>query len=321
MRSIHRSAVAVAAAAVLAACGNQASVTALPAAAAEGGWTSCAEEVPGGPPFGEVFETPSLPRLAADFHPVSVVLCRERLQRREDGGEDLVAVEERGTEVDALTAALLLPDESAVEMCTMELIPVEWFALIDGAGTWVRRGVPRDGCGKPRGEVREAFAALPLRTVASRTVREVESAAAVTAGCSQKWADMVWVETSSGSGKVGALGGDPFAAATSVRLCVYDVPVAERGSAKPAGTFTHGGPLDATRRGALSALLGDAGPAAVGCHGEATRFALLQSVGGAQALVYVELDGCLRILGHSSDVTAPALAQAGAALVGMLDQP
>ncbi|MGI5211710.1 hypothetical protein [Plantactinospora sp. CA-290183] len=237
-----------------------------------------------------------LPRLPEDFIPTAAVFCGARSQRRADGGTDLVVAEERAGDVGRLVAALRLPDEPRTgEVCSAEMPAVRWFAVLDADGRWTRPGVPVDGCGKPRIEVRDAIAALVLTPVRSRPIREIESSGAAASGCPQTHADMVAVETTIGSPTRAAVGADPLAGLAEVRLCGYRVPPGERGSAKPAGDFAYGEVLPARRRALIGAALSATGPARP-CATSASRFALLGPVRGAGGEVYVELDGCQRIL-------------------------
>jgi hypothetical protein len=67
-----------------------------------------------------------------------------------------------------------------------------------------------------------------------------------------------------------------------------------------------------------AALRGTA--AAPVCTTPAGRFALVRAADGAGGAVYVELDGCQRVLVES--VNGPAwLGKADAALIALLDQP
>ena len=260
-----------------------------------------------------------MPRLNATFVPVSVVLCDQQPQRRPDGGEDLVGTERSSTDVDALVSALRLPDQvPPADMCRMQAVLLPWFALRDEAGRWTRVSAPRDVCAQPRAEVLGALGALRLDTVSTWAIRELESAAAVKAGCSQSWADMVWVETSRGlRSRAAPMPPDLFNGATTLRLCAYDVPAAERGTDKPGGSFVYGDLLQGPEQAVVAAELGRAGPAAGDCAAPATRFALLRTADDAGPTIYVELDGCRRIL-LTPRSGAATLAQAGSTLVAVL---
>ncbi|MER7334104.1 MULTISPECIES: hypothetical protein [unclassified Micromonospora] len=287
-----------------------------------GHWTSCAEAAPEMDTPGfmvTVADAAALPRLDGDFTPTSVVICGLEPQRRADGGEDMVATERRGDDVAALVTALRLPDQPGTDgPCTREMPTAPWLALVDGDGRWTRPGMPVDRCGKLRPEVLAALDALPLTTVATRAVAEIESAEAVAAGCSQRWKDMFAVETAANRDVRRAALPEPFPAGQQVRLCVYEVP--KRGEGKSdAGEFAHGTVLPADGRAAIERALRAAGPAAA-CSTHASRFALLWSVAGGDPQTYVELDGCRRIMVVAYP-GGPVLAQGDAALAALIDKP
>jgi len=278
-------------------------------------WTSCAVDA------GLSAGSDGLPRLGEDFSPVAVTVCRQELRRRADGGTDLVLVELRGDDVAGLVAALRLPDllpPSADQVvCDLAKVSVPWFALLDADGRWVRPEPPVGACGKPRTEVMDAVNALRLHPVSTTFVREIESAEAVAAGCTEHWGDMVAVETYAGGRAAAGHGRDTLP--PEVRLCVYRVPAGEQGTAKPAGTFEHGGLLPAQRRAEIGRALAAALPAS-DCAKHASRFAILMPIGTNNGEVYVELDGCRRILVPSADARSYLLAQGGDALTQLIDQ-
>jgi hypothetical protein len=285
-------------------------------------WRSCDEAAPpekvvpdsGGDAF-------ALPRLdgAGGFVPVAAVICAVVPEKRADGGTDLVAIEERATDIAALVEALRLPDERSTDgVCDLSLVSPPWLALVDAGGRWIRPGVPFDACGKPRIEVREATEALTLTRVSTRGLRQIESAAAAATGCGQGWADMVWVTTQDGSVAPGPI--DELRVwADELRVCVFAVPAEQQRSGKPAGDFVRGGPLTPARRDAVERALLAAGPA-VPCDTPAGRFALVSRPDHTHGEIYVELDGCRRILVSPVD-TEPVLAQGDAALAALLATP
>ncbi|MEU8297969.1 hypothetical protein AB0C04_11860 [Micromonospora sp. NPDC048909] len=281
-------------------------------------WTSCA---PAAPEVGGGLPVPGaatgLPLLDDTFTPVTAVLCGQEARQRPGGGRDLVVTERRADDVAALVAALRLPDEPPARgACTADLVLPPWLALLDERGGWLRPGIPADGCGKPRAEVRAALGGLRLTTVSTRTVREIESAEAAAAGCAQQWADMVAVRTASGPSPTRATGPPPIAADVAVRLCVYRVPAREQGSAKPAGEFAYGRVLPPDRWATVARALAETGPAAA-CATPAGRVALLRPAHTPGAEVYVELDGCRRVLNLPA-TGDPSLAQADRTLTDLL---
>ncbi|WP_345511536.1 hypothetical protein [Phytohabitans houttuyneae] len=251
------------------------------------------------------------PRLAADFSPVAVTVCRDETRRRADGGLDLITVELRGDRVAELTAALRLPDLDATRgACrTMLRRSVGWFALHDAGGRSVRPRAPLDECGNARREAAEAFAALPLTRVADTVVRELESAGAAAAGCAQDWKNMIAIDAPTARPGRGAdLVGD------EVRICVYRVGA-------DTGQFVRGELVDrGERRTAIGRALAAAGPAGE-CTRTAERFAVLRPPSAEGAEVYVELDGCNRVLLPAPDGAGRLLAQAGPRLIRLIDEP
>jgi hypothetical protein len=284
-----------------------------------GQWTSCAAEVD---PLSR--QPDELTRLGEDFYPVAVTVCRHEARRRPDGGTDHVLVELRGDDVAALVAALRLPDlprpTATNVFCALLKVDIPWMALLDADGRWIRPEPPARACGgDPRQEVMDAAKGLKLRRVSTTVVGEIESAEAAAAGCTQQWSDMVAVETAPGSGRA-APGHGLDTLPAQVRLCVYRVPTAEQGNGKPAGDFEHGGPLPAARRAQIGQALAAAPPAAA-CTTNASRFAVLLPVAGNNGEVYIELDGCRRILAHSADGRTRVVAQGGEALTQLIDHP
>jgi hypothetical protein len=110
-------------------------------------WISCASAVPQ-PSAESGMDAVELPRLDGDFIPAAVIVCGTQVQRRADGGQDLLATENRADGA-ALVAALQLPDEAATDgACTAEPPLVPWFALLDEQGRWVRPGCQGTGAAK-----------------------------------------------------------------------------------------------------------------------------------------------------------------------------
>ncbi|MFG1842730.1 hypothetical protein ACGFH8_30385 [Micromonospora sp. NPDC049175] len=268
-------------------------------------WTSCAEAAPQAGAILSVPTTgaptpagvePRIGRIDSAFTPVAAVLCGREIRPGAGGGRDQVATERRATQIDSLVAALRLPDQESGRdtACSLEMLVPPWLALLDDRGRWLRPYLPSGGCGKPRPEVLAALAELSTTTVDSRVVEQVEDPAAEAAGCAQRWTDLVSVETRDGRPRPAAPATSP--AAGPLRLCVYEVPPAQRGGGKPAGDFVYGGPLPAERQaGVLRALSNRR--AVADCATPASRFAVLRPLdGGTGPDRYVELDGCRRFL-------------------------
>ncbi|GIJ68072.1 hypothetical protein Voc01_029890 [Virgisporangium ochraceum] len=283
-------------------------------------WTSCsAVGAPVPLPDLNPAESLQLPRLGADFEPTAVVVCRLEPDKRADGATDLVAAESRADgpdDVAAVLDAVRLPDERRTTgACTADLPGVPWFALVDADGRWVRPGTPADACGKIRIEVRRAVENLTLVRVSARPVRELESSGAAATGCTQNWADVVWVTGQHRTDASPPTGEDPFPSAAALRVCVYRVPPAERGGGKPTGTFERGSELPAQRRPALAAALKQT-TAAPACTTPASLFALVRPADDTAGTLYVELDGCQRVVVETG-TDAGRLGRAHATLVAL----
>ncbi|WP_433720636.1 hypothetical protein ACQP2Y_36245 [Actinoplanes sp. CA-051413] len=265
----------------------------------EPAWTSCAAAgaASSGPASGGG-DLAGVPPLDDSFQPVAVVVCNSAPLRRADGGEDLTATESRADDVTALVAALRLPDEPlSGGACTLELYLPPFFALLDAQGRWVRPGVPHDSCGKVRSEVREALGGLRLTPVSSRPIREIESSEAAAAGCTQQWADMVWVSAQWGTKGEPAVVPAGFDGPVQVRLCAYRVPADQQRTGKPAGEFASGRYLSEQQWAAVRKEVEAAAPAPA-CTSPASEFVVLH-LGSGQ--IYVERDGCRRMLAQAAD--------------------
>ncbi|GGO08340.1 hypothetical protein [Micromonospora parathelypteridis] len=267
-------------------------------------WTSCAKAAPhaGGVLSLPNTQTPTpaepeprIGRIDPAFSPVAAVICGRQIRPGPNGGQEQVATERRAEEIAALLAALRLPNQRArgENICTLDMVVPPWLALVDDRGRWLRPYLPTTSCGRPRPEVLAALDGSQWTTVDTRTVGPVGSPAAEAAGCAQRWADMVWVETTNGRPATPGPAIPP--AAGPMRLCVYQVPASQQGGGKPAGDFVYGGPLPAERQaGVLRALANRR--AVVDCATPASRFAVLRPLDGAGPERYVELDGCRRFL-------------------------
>ncbi|MET8264924.1 hypothetical protein ACWD8I_25330 [Micromonospora arida] len=146
----------------------------------QGQWTSCVEAAPEMVRRGFTVpteEAAALPRLGDDFIPAAAVICG----LEQPVGEDVMVTEQRsddGAALAALVAALRLPDapENPDFPCRANLEGAPWLALVDAEGRWIRPGIPLASCRNhlPDG-FRTALWALPLTTVATRPLTEVES--------------------------------------------------------------------------------------------------------------------------------------------------
>lgn len=321
MRQIVRGFAVVAAVVTLAGCGGTGTVTGSPAddgrarlpapvagtPAVRAGWTSCAVDAPMDP------EPPrdalTLPRLHNGFPATTAIHCQLEHRRRADNSLDLVLTEGRATDLTTLLAALRRPDSTATpDACNLDMPWVPNLLLLDSQGRWIRPGVPTDACGKPLPDLVAAVRGLRLTTVSERVVREIESAGAASSGCPQNHGNMV-AETGRPDFSVRpGRGSAPFPSTAPLRLCGYQVPAEERGSASSDGGFEYGRTLPPQRRKAVERALTTLPPAA-DCTASAHRFAVLSAPGGLGGVVYVELDHCRRVL-VTPVAGPPTLAQA-----------
>jgi len=273
-------------------------------------WQSCASAQH--PPAANPTETRWLAPLSADFTPVAIVLCTTKPPTA-PGGRDMVATEQRAGDVAAVAAALRLPDGPYSKVpCPADEAVVPWFALLDAQGRWVHPGVPIGACGKPVARFSEAFAALHLTTVATRQIAKATAAAAAAAGCELTWADMIAVVAQSAPPTSVITYGLP--SGLPVRLCVYGVPPGEQGSTRPGGVFVTGAGLALEQWASISSLLPEDAPAKP-CTIPAGRFALVRL--GENEDIYVELDGCHRLLSRAS---GNILSQASGPLIAALEK-
>ena len=271
-------------------------------------WQSCVSAQH--PPAPKPHESSWLAPLSADFTPVAVVVCATTTAP--GGGQAMLATERRAGDVAALTAALRRPDGPYAKIpCPAGDAVVPWFALLDAQGQWVHPGVPTGDCGRPQSQFSAAFADLQLKTVVTRKIGKETAAAATAAGCELTWADMIAVAAQSRPPTSIVTYGLPWG--LPVRVCVYRVPAAEQGTARPGGVFVTGTSLSLDQWGPIASLLPEDAPAQP-CPIPAGRFALLRL--GDSEDIYVELDGCHRLL---SQAGGDILSQAPPSLITALE--
>ncbi|MGW3854920.1 hypothetical protein [Micromonospora arida] len=204
--------------------------------------------------------------------------------------------------------------------CRANLQMAPWLALVDAEGRWIRPGIPLASCHNHLPDaVNEALDALPLTTVATRPLAEIESARPDMAGCGQRWVDMAEVATMADPDALPGTLRSPFLAGQTVRLCVYDVPRSEQESGKAAGVLVHGTVLRGGRRAAVEDAVRTSAPANP-CNARASRFAVLRPMTGSDPRTYVELDGCRRITVVAAG-DRRVIAQGDAALIELIDKP
>jgi hypothetical protein len=288
--------------AILAGCGN------LPASTRDGepvihaSWTSCAEEFK--PNTADWGRYPAL--LGDGFHPVSAVVCAQEERDQPDGGRDRVEVESRVDDIDAIVRTLRLPDQPrSGGVCADGTASPPWLVLLDQDGRWLRPGVPVNRCGLPRVEVLDAGEALRLTVVHTRVVEQIISGAAAKAGCQQRWRDEFW--PSPQERERGQYLPSPPVGQPAPELAAFTVVCRYRSSDTRQGDptiteFERGGKVPSDRVAELSGRLVWSTTPARPCTTRATRIVALSEVVDRGDYVYVEVDGCMRMLADIGDV-------------------
>ncbi len=285
-------------------------------------WPSC--RALAGAVFGWVPAVPAV-HLPAASRPVSATICRTADRVAPDGSRTLFGQEVIDSDpgrVDRLTAALRRPDDPrpADLACPAVAYADPFLVMTSADGSWVHAAGPRQACGAPQAEVAAAIEALRPRSVALWPIQQLQAPGAVRIACRRASTNLVHVATDRSTGPVappGALGADPFDDAQRVRVCRFRVPAAEVGRVGATGSFTGGGMLSAAEQARAGALLADAA-AAEPCRLGAARFAVLSLPEHQDPTVYVELDGCRRVLAKPPGAPRAVVAQAPPALLSML---
>lgn len=261
--------------------------------------------------------TPGRGGVPTGFAPATVVLCQTG-ERQNDRG-DTVNVELERTSNDAapLLSYLATPDEPPTDgPCPAIAFEPPWLFLLDASGRYVAPQVPLDACGLPAGWSGEhlAWETLPYtdRVVGERGVQE--RAEVKRAGCTSAWKDVVGDYATSSHVRPGTFERDPFDG-KDLRVCVYEVPSADRGTDAPPGEFRSGGSLGEQDRSAVVATLRAAPAAASRCGKPNARFATLAPVDGGPFL-YVELDGCRRAVSDGDETPVVRASDELVALLG-----
>ncbi|MDT5041982.1 MAG: hypothetical protein QOE51_2967 [Actinoplanes sp.] len=298
-------------------------------------WTACPTTSSTGPYLQEARlggSAAQLPRIGDDFQPVAVIVCDERMQKRPDGGEDLVSTQYEGTDIAELMTALRLPDLPEKDECGADLPSPKWLALRDAQGRWVRPGTPTDGCacyhGHPgfganacanaRQEVLDAVRRLTLTAVRSHPVRELRSARAAAAGCPQITNDRAGDFSDSEITDQFVQQPASLTFSGPVRFCVYRIPPHQSAEWGDTGHFVRGGVLSEQRRAALQRLL-RAPRAGARCAIGSTQFVWLTNAENQNldGQARVQLDGCRQLL-IDARTGQIMLARADPALIALL---
>ncbi len=227
--------------------------------------------------------------LPQDFRPVALHACSVDVETVPGKGQWLVATQRNATSgLEALVTALRAADEHSGDgACAANFDPDPMVWLIDAHGRGVLPRWPRNGCGHLQPAATAALAAVSFTTTETHRLRQITPQAVIDSGCATGWKDMLPLAAASGgsgdAGSLAALGKED-----SPPLCVYRVT--ERGDT-PSGTLVRGRRLTATQTASLISLLEAAGPQRP-CQAQANLFAVI----GTSGSVYVELDGCQRVL-------------------------
>jgi hypothetical protein len=237
------------------------------------------------------------------------------------GGDAVqVKLERRADDIAALLTYLARPSETSShpdsQACPAMGWTPPWLFLRDADGRWIAPAIPHDVCGFPLDQFTDAGPAYTRLRYTDRVVgrgRVLETAAAKASGCAMGWKDMITVEAAEATPSPLSRG-NPFGGG-KIRVCVYAVSEAERSSATPTGDFLRGRVLDPTQRRKL--LTAWTGTAAGACRARANQFAVLGST-EAGPVLYVELDGCRRVVDPGTGAGSARVATAHNSLLALI---
>jgi hypothetical protein len=291
MRAVPRAVALIAAALALAACGDDPSPGPGDGPAIVAVGPVCLA--------GEPLEQTSLepgalarPRIE-DVDPAAFVRCRQEVRRVPGQGEWSVRVEERADAgLEALAAALRLPDERRGDVCPAIAHGVPELWALDRSGRTALVRWPLDVCAAPRAEAVRAYDALRWSAAGSRRVTQITTQAVLDSGCSDSWKQVVAIEAADGRPRDGGRLGE-LRRAAGVRVCVYRI---DDRSETPSGTFQSGRRIEGKDWQVLLGALEAAPRAAPGCEALGQLFAVLTAAAGTGDPLYVELDSCRRVL-------------------------
>ncbi len=282
--------------AVLAACGAPTPPTPPDAVfAVAAGAPVCVDRPPVEVVFGMGLTPKGAPLGTAE--PTLFARCTTKTERVRGRGEWSVRVEEHADgDIAPLAAALRLPDEDSGGSCSAVATGVPELYAADATGRALLVRWPIGVCGQPRAEVEAALARLTWRPAVRHRLKQVRTEAAIDSGCEERMKNMAAVEgfrpDRSGIGSPGSSAVPPV-----VRACTYTID--ERGDT-PVGQYVSGGTTTVAIWRAVILALRSAPSAQPGCTTEGRRFTVVDAA--PYGSLYVELDGCRRVLLPEGDV-------------------
>lgn len=217
-----------------------------------------------------------------------VLRCLRSTEHDPADGQWAVILEQRVpvTSATDLLSALALPSEHRSDGACAAIGVLPTTVELETTSGPVTVDPPQDSCQLPRREVLRAYWALPWETTRTTRTERLRSEAALAAGC-EAWKDMITID---GARARPGVAGPLVDGAAPVSVCLFR-------STGPDGEPTGGRQLTGDEAQRLAMLLAAAGPAAA-CAATHTSFAVI----GTSTPVYVELDGCLRILAPDNTI-------------------
>jgi hypothetical protein len=236
-------------------------------------------------------------------------MCTDETRNIAGDGAWAFLVEQRAdTGFDTFVDVLRKPsDELSPGACPGIYIMTPWFELVGPDGQGLRVSVPRDECSQPRQEALDALRGLPFKTVKETRLAQVESQAAIDAGCAMDWKNMPAIEVEDGAARSSARDRVFPTTPNQLSLCRFAADPRD----VTAGNFVSGKKLTGATMTSVLAELEASQPASP-CTLTSSTFAVLMP-NPAGATAYVELDGCHRILTDTHE-----LRQASPELIAML---
>jgi hypothetical protein len=236
--------------------------------------------------------------LKADQRPTAVIRCTAVRELIAGEGEWQFAVTSRATDLDLLVRLLRQGSEpQGGGMCPAILVlPTEVTLQIEGERLTVPTAT--NSCGQTTEPVQQAFSALHWTEVSRTRIAQLRPQAAVDGGC-EYGKDVLAIVDGQPGQQAGATATGPGAALTgtgALQVCRYRSVYPDGWTAGSNqgvdGEPRSGGTIDAARAEQVRQALARTGPAAA-CDRSHSTFAVLRD---GPEIVYVELDGCLRVL-------------------------